>query len=314
MNSLKQLYKKLWTSLIRPERNWYSYSSLGSKEQVFEDFGSKRLDFRLTNAFYEDIYVSVFFPCNAKMKINQAGAYVIYCHTHSACRTEGLEYLHSLLEKGLGVVLFDFRANGISSARWVTLGYKEATDISTIVSFVKTELKAKRICLWGRSMGASATLFFLSPSFRTHFNEKFKNKRDEMNPMNKMSMKLGRDSIDPTKVIFDKIQTQQERESFYLKNDKPAIDPNFQWAPIDWVTCFVSDSSFYNLRMTIINMVKSKSSVIPGWLVSAAIAVIDKEIKKKTFISVDDIAPGQFSSSITTAGMFIQGSSNHKCN
>ena len=299
MNTLKSLYKKLWTSLIRPERQWYSSHSLGSAIQIYEHSSAKRLDFCLRNAFDEDIFVSVFFACNEEGKPNPANVYVIYCHTHAASRVEGLPLLPWLIEKGIGLVVFDFRANGIGSGRWVTLGFKESSDVSVVVRFVKTELKAKRICIWGRSMGAASCLFFLSSSFRNYFNRKFPKK-----------VEAGRSKTNQDlKVDFAKFEEQQARESFYQKKDVTMVCSDFEWSDIDWVDCFVSDASMLELRKTIISLVKSRNGAIPEWLIKAATAVIDKEIKKKTSISVDDIAPVKFAHSISTPGILVVGGS-----
>jgi hypothetical protein len=296
MKSLKSLYKKLWTALIRPERQWYSTYSLGSSIQTFENSSAKRLDFCLKNAFNEDIFVSVYFACNLEGKPNPGNSYIIYCHTHSASRVEGLSLLPSLISKGIGLVVFDFRANGIGSGRWVTLGFKEATDVSVVVNFVKHQLKARRICLWGRSMGGAACLFYLSPSFRKYFDEKFPRLNQIVTQHNT-----------PPKVDFAKFEEQMTRESFYQKKDQKRVNGGFRWSNSEWVDCFVSDASLLELRKTIIQLVKSKSAAIPVWLIKAATAVINNEIKKKTSISVDDIAPMKFAHSISTPGILVVG-------
>ena len=64
------------------------------------------------------------------------------------------------------MVVFDFRANGYSNGKYVTLGWLEALDLNEVIKFLKMEVKVKSICLWGRSMGASAIVFFLSQKFR----------------------------------------------------------------------------------------------------------------------------------------------------
>jgi hypothetical protein len=299
MNTLKSLYKKLWTALIRPERQWYSTHSLGGSIQSYENCSAKRLDFCLKNAFNEDIFVSVFFACNEEGKPNPGNSYVIYCHTHAASRVEGLKLLPQLIPKGIGLVVFDFRANGIGSGRWVTLGFKEATDVSVVVNFVKNQLKAKKICLWGRSMGGAACLFYLSPSFRVYFDKKFPRPRSEA--------EVQSESITPPKVNFANFEKQLARESFYQKRDQIKINKEFRWSQIEWVDCLVSDASFLELKKTIIHLVKSKSAAIPVWLIKAATAVINNEIKKKTFISVNDIAPLRFAHSIQTPSLLVIG-------
>lgn len=300
MNTLKSLYKKLWTSLIRPERQWYSSQSLGPPIQTFESSCAKRLDFCLKNAFNEDIFMSVYFACNLEGRPNPSNVYVIYCHTHAASRIEGLDLLPLLIQKGIGLVVFDFRANGVGSGRWVTLGYKESSDLSEVVRFVKSELKASRVCVWGRSMGAASCLFFLSSSFREAFNRKFPRENRGRN----VQAKAGQV---PSKVEFAKFEQEQARASFYQKKDIKKTREDFEWSPADWVDCFVSDASMLELKQTIISLVKSKNKAIPEWLIKAATAVIDAEIKKKTFISVSDIAPVKTAHSIKTPGILVIG-------
>ena len=204
-----------------------------------------------------------------------------------------------------GLVVFDFRANGVGSGRWVTLGFKESCDVSVVVKFVKTELKAKKICLWGRSMGAASCLFFLSPSFRAHFQKKFPKIRGNLQ---------GTSEMHQPQVDFTKIEAQEARESFYQKKDVTRVAGHFEWSRIEWVDCFVSDASMLELKKTIISLVKSRNSSIPVWLIKAATAVIDREIKKKTSIGVSDIAPIKFAHSIRTPGMLVIGRKVEKNN
>ncbi len=70
----------------------------------------------------------------------------------------------------MGILIFDFRASGYSNGKYVTLGWMEAVDFNEIIKFLKRDAKANSICLWGRSMGASAIVFFLSPKYRSKMN------------------------------------------------------------------------------------------------------------------------------------------------
>lgn len=166
MDNIKNLYKKLWMSLIKPRRTIYSEEDLGGSMLIFETGYALRLDFQLKNVLNEQFYMSIYFPCNEKEEIPKNLTFIIYCHTHNGCRVEGLGLLEKLLRRGLGLVVFDFRSNGFSGGSYVTLGWLEALDINTVCLFLKKEVKARSLILWGRSMGACATIFFLSPNYR----------------------------------------------------------------------------------------------------------------------------------------------------
>lgn len=77
----------------------------------------------------------------------------------------------------LGIAVFDFRASGYSNGKYVSLGWYEALDLNEVCLFLKKEALARKICLWGRSMGASAITFFLSPKYRFIMNRIFNKKR-----------------------------------------------------------------------------------------------------------------------------------------
>ena len=166
MNNLQNLYKKLWQSMIRPKRFPYTEQDLGGSLLIFETGYALRLDFQLQNALGEKFYVSIYFPCTKEEEVPKNIDFMIYCHTHNACRIEGLILLEKLLKIGMGLVVFDFRANGFSSGKFVTLGWLEALDINTVATFLINEVKAGSVSLWGRSMGASAIIFFMSDLYR----------------------------------------------------------------------------------------------------------------------------------------------------
>ena len=131
------------------------------------------MDFRLSNAIKETFNLSLYLPCDEKYNLKFHGEYIVYCHTHSGSRTEGLHLVEESIERGIGIVLFDFRANGYSSGKYVTLGWFEALDVNQVVNFLKSEAKAKSICLWGRSMGGAAIVFFMSAKYRNTIDRIF---------------------------------------------------------------------------------------------------------------------------------------------
>ena len=62
--------------------------------------------------------------------------YIIYCHTHSGGRTEGLNLVEFAIKNNFGLILFDFRASGYSKGKYVSLGWYEALDINEICLFL----------------------------------------------------------------------------------------------------------------------------------------------------------------------------------
>ena len=79
----------------------------------------------------------IYFPCDKDENISKHLDFVLYCHTHNGSRIEGIGLLEKLLMRGMGLVVFDFRANGFSTGKYVTLGWLEALDINEVCKFLK---------------------------------------------------------------------------------------------------------------------------------------------------------------------------------
>lgn len=86
---------------------------------------------------------------------------LIYCHTHSGNRLEGLFLREHEILKDFDLCLFDFTGCGNSSGDFVTLGLKESEEIILLVNYLKTKLNYKKFLGWGRSMGAVSWLLAL---------------------------------------------------------------------------------------------------------------------------------------------------------
>ena len=166
MNNLEGLYKSLWESLIRPQRRKYSNYDLGGTKFSRAGTFARRLDFELKNCLGESIYTSVYFPCDANFSLRSLQSVVIYCHTLNGDRVEGVQEIPVLLEKGILAVIFDFRASGRGNGEFVTLGWLEAFDLDELIRFSREKLRMSNIGLWGRSMGAAASVFYLSETWR----------------------------------------------------------------------------------------------------------------------------------------------------
>jgi alpha-beta hydrolase superfamily lysophospholipase len=85
---------------------------------------------------------------------------IIVLHGNSSCRLGCLEIVSFAIPAGFTVFALDFSGSGLSQGKYVSLGYHEQTDIETVVKHVRASGEASTICLWGRSMGAVASLLY----------------------------------------------------------------------------------------------------------------------------------------------------------
>ena len=171
---MSTLGEKFWKSLLHPPRKQYTEKDLlGSFISIDSGIFSRRLDFELPNALGHKLGLSVYFPCSESGEVSVRGEFVIYCHGLGGCRTEGLSLLGPLTKKGIGLVVFDFAGSGFSEGNGGSLGVLETVDLDTIIRFVRTEVMAKRVALWGRSTGAAAAAYYCSGRFRRQRKTKF---------------------------------------------------------------------------------------------------------------------------------------------
>jgi fermentation-respiration switch protein FrsA (DUF1100 family) len=85
---------------------------------------------------------------------------VILCHGAWTGRRECLPLALRFREAGYNVLVFDFRAHGLSEGRYITVGHEEMKDVLGAVEFLKARprIGAKRIGVVGFSMGAAAAI------------------------------------------------------------------------------------------------------------------------------------------------------------
>lgn len=58
--------------------------------------------------------------------------FLVYCHSHSGSRKEGVHLLENIHNDTTALITFDFWASGYSSGKYLTLGWFEAIDINAI--------------------------------------------------------------------------------------------------------------------------------------------------------------------------------------
>ncbi|HOX37838.1 MAG TPA: alpha/beta hydrolase [Candidatus Brocadiia bacterium] len=85
----------------------------------------------------------------------------VVCHGWQVHRMAVLDRAIWLRNRGLAVVLFDFRGHGSSERTKCSLGEYEARDVAAGIDYMMGALPptaAKKVVLWGHSMGAVASL------------------------------------------------------------------------------------------------------------------------------------------------------------
>ena len=84
---------------------------------------------------------------------------IVYVHSHSGNRLEGLNLLDDLLPD-VNLCVFDCSGSGLSDGEYTTLGLKEAEDLKSVIIYLKNHYNVGEIGLWGRSMGAVTCLLY----------------------------------------------------------------------------------------------------------------------------------------------------------
>ena len=85
---------------------------------------------------------------------------LVYCHSQTGNRIEGLSLLEFCAQRSMSLLLFDFAGCGRSEGEYVSLGLFEAVDLDLIIRDLKVRFRVGTLCLWGRSMGAVTSIFY----------------------------------------------------------------------------------------------------------------------------------------------------------
>jgi fermentation-respiration switch protein FrsA (DUF1100 family) len=85
---------------------------------------------------------------------------VVLCHGIWTGRRECLPLALRFRAAGYNVLVFDFRAHGMSEGRFTSVGHHETNDVLGAVAYLKSrpEVDTQRIGVIGFSMGAAATI------------------------------------------------------------------------------------------------------------------------------------------------------------
>ena len=166
---LKFSYENCWKFIIRPPRDEYVLYELDFPFNLVEnpDFIYIREDYTvLSKRGY--LMECSFFRADITKRIPYIRPVVIYLHGNSSSRIEGTKMALFLLNKGIDLFVFDFPGCGKSEGEYISLGYYEKEDVSSIVDFVEKFPGVGKIGIWGRSMGAATALMYSYQDKRQH--------------------------------------------------------------------------------------------------------------------------------------------------
>ena len=117
--------------------------------------------FEIHNQVGNKLCCSFVEPANDADRSGDTMPCVIYMHGNAGNKTEGLQYAQEVAASGMNLCCFDFSGCGKSEGEWVTLGHKEKDDLKTLVDYLYENKRVSVIGLWGRSMGAVASLLYM---------------------------------------------------------------------------------------------------------------------------------------------------------
>lgn len=72
---------------------------------------------------------------------------VLYLHSHTGSQMEGKVLLPFLLEAGLSVCLMDFGGSGLSTGKYVSLGWHEIEQAKSVILKLRKKYEFGKICL-----------------------------------------------------------------------------------------------------------------------------------------------------------------------
>ena len=151
------MIKKGAYAIIRPPRQKYNFADLESIQTIpnFGDIQCISIAFRnnrkqiLYGTFYE-----------APHPISEASC-VIYLHGNASNQLEGRDIVSLFVPLGIHVFAFDFSGCGESDGEFISLGPNETQDTEAVIDLLRKDFHIQKFCLWGRSMGASTSIFVL---------------------------------------------------------------------------------------------------------------------------------------------------------
>ena len=262
-------FDSLWQAVIRPYRQEYHPSDLGLYSLIFSykipskigpeilitpSFSSKRRDFFIINPRNLKLQCSFFELFDQKTRlIKLKTPCLIYLHSNTGSRIEALSLIQPILSQGISLFCFDFAGTGLSQGKYISLGFFEKDDVSTVVNHLKNEEKIEKIAIWGRSMGATSALLYCL--------------KEEENYGKNLSEK-------PKKKLSE--NSKETAKNLPLFTEKSLID------------FMVLDSPFCSLKALVEELAEAKTK-LPLLIIKGIVSLINSSVKKEAGFSLENV-------------------------
>lgn len=148
------------SKFIRPPRTNYSPLNLGPSTFNIDNSIVNRHDFIVKNKSSIPLHCSLYI---SERQMTSKSC-VLYLHCNTGTRLDVKPYLKELIPEGFSVCSFDFAGCGISGGDYISLGHNEQYDVEKVLDYLKDLKLFDNFFLWGRSMGAVTSLFYISNS------------------------------------------------------------------------------------------------------------------------------------------------------
>lgn len=160
MQVINEGYENVWKAFIKPERYDYDIGQMGPPVYISKNSSMMhRTDFYVLNKLRLKLQCSIYLPDGLDPERDRIPC-IVYLHSQSGCRLEGLSLRDYCADRNYALCLFDFAACGMSEGEYVSLGWNEKDDLGLVIDEVRSVYGLNHFCLWGRSMGAVTAILY----------------------------------------------------------------------------------------------------------------------------------------------------------
>jgi len=245
---------------------------------------------------------------NSKLKHTM----VVYLHGNASARIEVVPNLSFLLgQVGVsGVVGVDFTGSGKSDGDYVSLGYYERVDLDCLIQHLKRTYGGPdgndlEVILWGRSMGASTALMHAGKKSFTAINNSNNN--------NRFSRRSDSSSDEEKEAVDDADSEDRVTAGSNRRNDssssleKIASERTPKTTILKGLVCDSPFASLLLLCEELVERARAQGVVVPGVVISVAIAMIARSVRNLANFSIREITPIEDVRKIDIPALFVVG-------
>ncbi|OQR96784.1 hypothetical protein ACHHYP_13624 [Achlya hypogyna] len=308
-------YDSIVNAIVRPPRHKYDEADLGPAQFHFDAMPCWRRDFAVRND------AGAVLQCSVWDTVPGAAHCVVYIHSMSGSRVEALSHMAPVLQRGMAFAAFDCAGSGLSDGQYITLGLNESRDLLACVRALHRYNSGQftSVSFWGHCMGANAAMLLCNA---THLNRTVLQRslaveelqvsvlciatfdsliveqaippRGDETGIEAGSVLLSINGTSVTAMGTAEALKRLHTEAFAVvevteleETPQPCASPSF-------VTWLVLDSGFTDLSSVMTDMAKSAQRnglFLPGFLASAAMALLRSSVKKKAAYEPTAVAP-----------------------